>query len=53
MFLIILLPIVLVLGMVFIAGPAILPLAVIGAAALLVYRTVVRHREHDRAAHGH
>jgi hypothetical protein len=51
MFWFILLPALLVLGMVLIAGPALLPFAVIAAVAVLVTRAVGRHRHRDRYLH--
>ena len=53
MFLFILLPVLVVLGMVLIAGPALLPLALIAVVAVLVSRAVTRHRHPDHAPHPH
>jgi galactitol-specific phosphotransferase system IIC component len=53
MFLFILLPALLVLGMVLIAGPALLPFALIAAVAFVVTRMVVRHRHPDQSLHPH
>jgi hypothetical protein len=53
MFLFIFLPVLLALGMLLIAGPAILPIAVIAAVAFVVIRSVTRHRHPDQSLHTH
>jgi hypothetical protein len=53
MFLFILLPALLVLGMILIIGPALLPVAVVGLVVLVVSRAVVRHRHPDQTAGTH
>jgi hypothetical protein len=53
MFLFVLLPLLVVLGMVLIAAPALLPFAVVIAAGLGVARVVVRHRHPDQTVHPH
>ena len=53
MFLFILLPALLILGMVLIAGPALLPFAAVAAVAFVVTRAVVRHRHPDQSLHTH
>jgi hypothetical protein len=52
-FLFIVLPALLVLGMLLIAGPALLPFAVIAAVVLVVYRAIDRHRHPDQTLHPH
>jgi hypothetical protein len=49
MLLFVFLPALLVLGMLLIVGPALLPFAVVAAVAVVVARTVVRHRHPDQS----
>jgi ABC-type branched-subunit amino acid transport system permease subunit len=53
MFLFILLPAFLVLAMVLIAGPALLPFALVAAVVMVVYRAVTRHHHPDQSLHTH
>jgi hypothetical protein len=48
MFLFMFLPVLLLLGMVLLVGPALLPFAVVAAIALVVYRVVLRHNHTDQ-----
>jgi hypothetical protein len=50
MFLFILLPVLLVLGMILIAGPALLPAALVAVIVLVVMRMTARHRHPDQTA---
>jgi hypothetical protein len=50
MFLFLLLPALLVLGMVLIVGPALLPIALIAVIVLVVVRMTARHRHPDQTA---
>jgi hypothetical protein len=53
MFLFILLPALLILGMLLIAGPALLPFALVAAIVFVVSRVVTRHRHPDETFHTH
>ena len=53
MFLFLLIPALVVLGVILIAGPALLPFAIIAAVVLVVWRAVIRHRHPDETLHGH
>jgi hypothetical protein len=53
MFLFILLPALLILGMLLIAGPALLPFAIVAAVVYVVTRVVVHHRHPDETFHTH
>lgn len=53
MFLFVLLPVLLVLGALLVAGPALLPFALIGAITFVVWRTVSHHHHSDRTVRPH
>jgi galactitol-specific phosphotransferase system IIC component len=53
MFLFVLLPVLVVVGIVLIAGPALLPFAVIAAVGFVVTRLIMRHRHPDQSAPTH
>jgi hypothetical protein len=52
-FFFIVLPAMLVLGMLLIAGPALLPFAVVALVGLVIYRAVGHHRHPDQTLHPH
>lgn len=47
------LPVLVLVGVVLIVGPALLPFAVVAAVTLLVWRAVARHHHPDQTAHTH
>jgi hypothetical protein len=53
MFLFILLPALLVLGMLLVVGPALLPFALVGLVAFVAARIITRHRHPDDTAGTH
>lgn len=53
MFLFVLLPVLLLVGMILVVGTAILPVAVLAAVALLIFRAVARHSHPDDTVHSH
>jgi hypothetical protein len=53
MFLFLILPALILIGMVLIVGPALLPFVLVGLVTFLVWRSVARHHHPDPTVHPH